>query len=68
MQVPGRTALMNAAIAGHATCVQQLLAASADKHIRDDESNTAAMLAVKAEHNHVVVMLVGFCELLVHKP
>lgn len=59
LQVAGRTALMYASGAGHASCVQQLLSLGADRQMCDAEGNTAAMLARKAGHNPVVVILEG---------
>jgi ankyrin repeat protein len=48
---------MNAAIAGQVLSVQQLLLASADKNMCDEEGNTAAVLARQAGHEKIAAML-----------
>ena len=50
---------MRAAAAGHVEVAKQLLDASADRRMRDEQGNTALDLARSAGHEQLVTLLEG---------
>ena len=53
----GSTALMMAAVQGHATVLRLLLEAGADKNLADNDGSTALMMAARGGHADVMRLL-----------